>query len=119
MAMHATHRAAMVQRLRGGARRILNGGTMRMTPRKTSLFVTAAAVIGSTAVAMAIGGAHGTVHIDSSVPSANPRVGSPANTIADGFALTRLALGTDPLENPSGVITAFGFLATGTKTEAD
>jgi Alkaline phosphatase PhoX len=48
--------------------------------------------------------------IDSNVPSANPRVGHPANIIALGFALQKIAQGSDPLENPSGIITHFGFL---------
>src|SRR5262249_50164963 len=42
-----------------------------------------------------------------------------ANVVADGFALARLAVGTDPLENPSGPIASFGLLTDGTKTEAD
>jgi len=48
--------------------------------------------------------------IDSEVPSANPRVGHPSNIIAPGFALQKIAQGSDPLENPSGIITNFGFL---------
>ena len=48
--------------------------------------------------------------IDSDVPSANPRAGHPANIIASGYALQKIAQGSDPLENPSGVITNFGFL---------
>jgi hypothetical protein len=68
----------------------------------------------STAVVAAIG-----VEIDDSVPNANPRVGSPANRIIDDYRLARIAQGTDPLENPSGPITTFGFLTDGTKTEPD
>lgn len=48
--------------------------------------------------------------IDSDVASANPRSGHPANNIAPGFALQKIAEGSDPLENPSGIITNFGFL---------
>ena len=48
--------------------------------------------------------------IDSDVPSANPRIGHPSNIIADGFVLQKIAQGSDPLENPSGIITNFGFL---------
>ncbi len=81
--------------------------------------VTAAALAWSTAVVIAIGGANGAVHISSGVPSANLRVSSPANVIADGFGLVRLARGTDPLENPSGSITSYGYLADGTRTEPD
>src|ERR1700675_815587 len=39
-----------------------------------------------------------------SVPSANQRVGTPATRIAAGFSLKTLAVGTDPLENPSAKI---------------
>jgi len=60
------------------------------------------------------------------VPSANARVGHPDNVLPEGFSLQLLAEGSDPLENPSGVITQFGFLndsppqpIEATKTEAD
>ena len=60
------------------------------------------------------------------VPNANHRVGHPANRIAPGFTLKKIAQGSDPLENPSGLITKFGFLNDGatqpvepTKTEPD
>src|SRR5262245_34288012 len=90
-----------------------------MTRRMMHPLVTAAALMGSTAAVVAIGGVNGSVHIASSVAAANPRAGSPANVVADGFALARLAVGTDPLENPSGPIASFGLLTDGTKTEAD
>ena len=48
--------------------------------------------------------------IDSEVVSANPRLGHPANVIASGFTLHKIVEDADPLENPSGVITNFGFL---------
>jgi len=48
--------------------------------------------------------------IDSEVTLANARLGHPANVIASGFKLEKIAQGSDPLENPSGVITKFGFL---------
>src|SRR5215475_3034081 len=64
--------------------------------------------------------------IDSDVSSANPRVGHPSNIIASGFALQKIVQGSDPLENPSGIITNFGFLNDSppqlierTRTEAD
>ena len=64
--------------------------------------------------------------IDAEVSSANPRSGHPANIIASGFALQKIAQGSDPLENPSGIITHFGFLNDSppqpierTRTEAD
>jgi hypothetical protein len=62
------------------------------------------------------------------VSSANPRIDlvSEPNVIAPGFALTKIAQGSDPLENPSGLITRFGYLndqpprpIEPTKTEAD
>jgi len=64
--------------------------------------------------------------INPDVPNANPRLGHPANVIARGYALRKIAEGSDPLENPSGVITKFGFLndfppqlVEATKTEPD
>ena len=41
------------------------------------------------------------------------------NVIASNFSLVRVAQGSDPLENPSGVITKFGLLSDGTRTEPD
>jgi hypothetical protein len=46
----------------------------------------------------------------STVDEANAPIGHPDNQIAPGFALTKIAEGSDPLENPSGVITNFGNL---------
>jgi hypothetical protein len=48
--------------------------------------------------------------IDEGVTPANPRLGHPANIVAQGFALQKIAQGSDPLENPSGLLTNFGFL---------
>jgi Alkaline phosphatase PhoX len=60
------------------------------------------------------------------VPNANHRAGHPANEVAPGFTLEKIAQGSNALENPSGLITKFGFLNDGatqpveaTKTEAD
>ena len=62
------------------------------------------------------------------VPAANPRIDLVAQpiVISPGLSLVPLATGTDPLENPSGVITHFGYLndfppqpVEATKTEAD
>ena len=62
------------------------------------------------------------------VPAANPRVDlvPQPNVLSPGLALVPLATGTDPLENPSGVITHFGYLndfppqtVEATKTEPD
>src|SRR5262249_47934472 len=62
------------------------------------------------------------------VPAANQRIDmvSKPNVIVSGLALSLIAQGSDPLENPSGVITTFGYLndfppqtIEATKTEAD
>jgi len=64
--------------------------------------------------------------INPAVPNANPRLGHPNNIIAAGYSLQKIAEGSDPLENPSGAITNFGFLndfpprpVEATKTEPD
>jgi len=53
------------------------------------------------------------------LPSANPIEGVQPTVIAPGLALETIAKGTDPLENPSGVITHFGLLSNQTRTEPD
>jgi hypothetical protein len=64
------------------------------------------------------------------VPAANPwgtgpsgsggiRAGTPPNRIIPAYHLRTVAVGSDPLENPSGVITAYGELSDGTPTEPD
>ena len=40
--------------------------------------------------------------IISGVPNANPRSGSPANVVANGFSLQRVVTGNENLENPAG-----------------
>src|SRR5947208_3350526 len=55
----------------------------------------------------------------SGVHDANPAVGSPDNRLPKGFTLQKIAEGIDPIENPSGKITLFGFLSDGTPTEPD
>ena len=57
--------------------------------------------------------------ITNSVPNPRQRIANPATVIADGYALKKVVDGSFPLENPSGVITNFGFLSTGTLTEPD
>src|SRR5262245_39156679 len=47
-----------------------------------------------------------------------PNTAQPS-VIDPDFAVQAIATGTDPLENPSGVITRFGVLATGVNTEPD
>jgi hypothetical protein len=66
---------------------------------------------------MAVG--QGIGPITTQVPNANQRVGHPATKIASGFQTKILAKGSDPLENPSGLITNFGLLSDGTLTEPD
>src|SRR5262244_2480388 len=77
------------------------------------------------ATGIVVGGANSD-KINSSVPNANPRSGHPSDIIASGFALQQIAEGSDALENPSGVITNFGYLddsasqpIEATKTEPD
>jgi len=53
------------------------------------------------------------------VPSANPQVGTPPNVIVSTHQLDGVAQGSDPLENPSGLITNYGHLSDGTLTEPD
>jgi hypothetical protein len=53
------------------------------------------------------------------VAAANLAEGSPANALSSDFTATQLAVGTDPLENPSGPMTSFGRLSDGTPTEPD
>lgn len=64
--------------------------------------------------------------ITNSAEPANARAGHPDTRIAAGFKLNVLAQGSDPLENPSGTITQFGYLndfppqtVEATKTEPD
>ena len=57
--------------------------------------------------------------ITTSVPNAKPRLGVPATVIAPGYNLRMVVNGHAALENPSGVITNFGFLSDGTLTEPD
>jgi hypothetical protein len=57
--------------------------------------------------------------ITTSVPNAKQRLGAPATVIAGGFSLKTVVTGHAALENPSGVITNFGFLSDGTLTEPD
>ncbi|MBV9061454.1 MAG: hypothetical protein JOY77_00810 [Alphaproteobacteria bacterium] len=54
------------------------------------------------------------------VPAANPAEGAPANVYSSDFTAGAVVTGTDPLENPSGSITSFGYLSDGsTHTEPD
>ena len=58
--------------------------------------------------------------VEDGVPSANLKGATTSSTLIDPDFRTRLlAEGTDPLENPSGVITKYGMLSDGTLTEPD
>src|SRR5882672_2205635 len=92
--------------------------------RKTALVVSLIAFLAAACSAFA--GDDGIGPIRHSVSDANPRVGHPATIIAPHFRLKKLAQGSDPLENPSGVITQYGYLndfppkpVEATKTEPD
>jgi len=58
-------------------------------------------------------------NLRSGVHDANPAVGTTNNVLPGGFTLQKIAEGIDPIENPSGKITLFGFLNTGVRTEPD
>lgn len=59
--------------------------------------------------------------LDGGVPNANARAGTPDSIVPPRFSLSLIVEGIDLLENPSGVISRFGFLsdATNTRTEPD
>jgi hypothetical protein len=84
--------------------------------------VTLAGVMCSVAIVLAIGDGDGFGFghfIRFGVPFGNLRVDSPDNVIAPGFKLVRVAQGTDPLENPSGPITSYGYLSNTAKTKTE
>jgi hypothetical protein len=54
----------------------------------------------------------------SGVPAANPVAVSP-NVLSPEFSAVLVAQGVDLLENPSGLITSFGNLSDGSRTEPD
>ncbi len=84
--------------------------------RTRTNFSLCAALLLSGSLAVAQSGIGPVTH---SVPNARQRVGNPASVIAAGYSLRRVVDGTFSLENPSGVITNYGFLSTGTLTEPD
>jgi len=53
------------------------------------------------------------------LPTANPAEGAPPNVLSSDFSADVLVQGSNPLENPSGPITQFGFLSDSTRTEPD
>jgi hypothetical protein len=62
------------------------------------------------ATAVLVGAAVAVAQIVNGVPNANPRSGSPANVMANGFALQRVVNGNDNLENPAGIFSRYGYL---------
>jgi hypothetical protein len=62
------------------------------------------------ATALLIAAAVAVAQIVNGVPNANPRQGSPANVMANGFKLQRLVNGNDALENPAGIFARYGYL---------
>src|SRR5215468_2447235 len=60
----------------------------------------------------AAGAAHALTVYDmlGEVPDGNPRQGIQTNDVAPHYSLSRVAIGSDPLENPAGTITHFGYL---------
>ena len=44
------------------------------------------------------------------VESGNPRLGLQVNEIAPGWTMGRIAIGSDPIENPAGAIIMLGYL---------
>lgn len=67
----------------------------------------------------ALGTAGASAQIGSGVPNANPRSGAQPTVIAPGYSLQALAVGTDPLENPSAEIFRYGYLNDGPGTTAN
>src|SRR5262249_10874205 len=80
------------------------------------------ATLGLAAILVAAAAARaddGVGQIKIGVAAANPHVGTPATVVDPDFQLKPIATGTDPLQNPSGVITKFGLLSTNVPTEPD
>src|SRR5260221_10508252 len=95
---------------------------------KTMKLILATAAVGAAGLVMSATTAIAKQFPQASVPNANPRIDfvPQPNLIAPGFALSILVQGSDPLENPSGVIPQFGYLndsppqpVEATKTEPD
>ncbi len=71
-----------------------------------------------TVVAVFAGSAIAYAQISSGVPSPQPPVGAPANLLASGFGIKTVATGTNPLENPTGIYTTYGYLDDNTEALA-
>src|SRR5882724_2120497 len=90
---------------------------------KIQLFTTvscSAAILNASADGVSSSKVDGTP-VGPGVPAAIARTNSPETIVAPGFSLQLVAQGFELLENPSGIITRFGFLndTNSTKTEPD
>src|SRR5215468_8881668 len=77
--------------------------------KKISLFATlglSAAVVNASAQSLKVDG----TPVGAGVPSAIARTNAPETILAPGFSLQLVAQGIELLENPSGIITRYGFL---------
>src|SRR5262245_22249215 len=97
---------------------------MRLHRRMSAALLPAALALGLAAA----GAAHALTVYDAldEVPDGNPRQGIQTTDVAPRYFLSRVATGSDPLENPAGTITHFGYLndfppqtVEPTKTEPD
>jgi hypothetical protein len=104
----------------------LGSNTYQMMLSRRALPVVAALVAAFATTASAENVEVLNTKVGKGVAAANQRVGAPDNVLPPGFALQIVVQGLDPLENPSGVITTYGFLndfppqpIEATKTEGD
>jgi len=89
--------------------------TVKATP---ALTLGAMALIGGM-LALPTASVAGDFKLRSGVETVNAPSATSDTIVPSGFSLRLLAHGEDPLENPSGAITQFGFLSTGVRTEPD
>src|SRR5262245_10537937 len=98
------------------------GGDMSRVKTLGTTTALAIALVGALTAIAVVRGAED-LRINDPVPAANPSTAAlvQPDLVAGGFELRQVVQGTDPLENPSGVITQFGLLnnAAKTKTEPD
>jgi len=96
---------------------------MSLESTRKSIWQSCVNAIGPVLIASAVGytPAYADPHFNlgAGAQTVNTRVGTSDNILPQGFSLERVAVGTDPLENPSGKIVQFGFLSDGTRTEPD
>jgi hypothetical protein len=69
-----------------------------------------AVIVPAAVLALGLTAAIAIAQISGGVASPQPAVGTPPNVLASGFSLDRLVKGTDPLENPTGIYTTYGYL---------